>query len=829
MENRIADAEGRLAEAAFDSAAVPLMVFDLASCRCLEANRAADAAYGYRAQEWRAVALSELYESRAALESALRGLAAGSAAAETVRHRRRDGSVFWVHASLSMVGDGPQRLAVLNAQDVTRQQDMLAEADLMRDHFALAQELTGQGHCIVDLRTGRQSWSNQHVRNFGLAPGSVPAGDPAGDPAAGVEAAVEALLSRVDAQGRKLAHAVLRACLDAGTPFDAEWRVLDADGGERILRVEGMRKDDSAGRPYAFVCSSVDVTEKHRIDAALRQTRIDLSRAQQIARVGTWILDLVTGKATTTSDETRRILGFDEYAVDLSRLNSHIHPDDMPAVQTARAYCLAHPGTGYFVQYRVTPRPGELRYVESQGEVQTDAAGKPVRMIGYLRDVTEAKLAEQEIQRLAYCDELTGLPNRVALRRELERATSVDAPDFAPLGLMVIDLARFQDICLTVGQLNSDALLKDVAQRLRDVLGKDIYLARIGNALFAAILCDTDTYDSRPRGRAVLKAFEEPFQVAGIQYDINMHIGVALFPGHAADANTLFRMACVAVFRARQIGIDMVMYDPEDDPYKPERLALLGEFRKAVHDGQIELYCQPKVEMRTDEVIGAEALVRWRHPQRGMISPALFVPLVEDTELIHLLTRHVLQCAVRQCFNWRREGVYTPLAVNLSPRNLLNQDLAGSLETLLHTWGGNPDWLGLEITESSLITDPDASIAELAVLSRMGFRLFIDDFGTGYSSLSYLTRLPVNVIKVDHSFTMRMIEDSRAAAIVKSTIELAHNLGMSVVGEGASSREIWDALHAFGCDEAQGYYVAKPFPATDFGAWLKSAGRRVRH
>jgi diguanylate cyclase (GGDEF)-like protein/PAS domain S-box-containing protein len=828
MESQSADAEGRLAEAAFDSAAVPLMVFDLDSGRCLEANRAADAAYGYRAQEWRAVALADLYESRAALELALRGLAAGTAAAGTVRHRRRDGSGFWVHASLTPLGAGPQRQAVLNAQDVTHQQDMLAEADLMRDHFALAQELTGQGHCIVDLRTGCQSWSGQHCRNFGLAPGSVPTGGVPGDPAAGVDAAVEALLSRVDALDCKPAHAALRACLDAGTSFDAEWRVLDADGGERILRVEGIRKDDSAGRPCAFVCISVDVTEKHRTDEALRQTRIDLSLSQRIARVGTWMLDLGTGKALTTSDETRRILGFDDYEVDVSRLNSHIHPDDMPAVQTARDYCLAHPGTGYFVQYRVLPRPGELRYVESQGEVQTDDAGKPVRMVGYLRDVTEAKLAEQEIQRLAYCDELTGLPNRVALRRELERATAIDAPDFAPLALMAIDLARSQDICLTVGQANSDALLKDVAQRIRDVLGKDIYLARIGNSLFGAILRDTDTYDSRPRARAVLKAFEEPFQVAGIQYDINVYIGVALFPGQAADANTLLRKAAVAVFRARQIGIDMMTYDPGDDPYKPERLTLLGEFRKAVHDGQIELYCQPKVEMRTGEVIGAEALVRWRHPQRGMISPALFVPLVEDTELIHLLTRHMLQSAVRQCFTWQREGVYVPLAVNLSPRNLLNQDLAGSLEALLHTWGGNPDWLGLEITESSLITDPDASIAELAVLSRMGFRLFIDDFGTGYSSLSYLTRLPVNVIKVDHGFTMHMIEDRRAAAIVKSTIELAHNLGMTVVAEGTSSREIWDALNAFGCDEAQGYYVAMPFPATEFGAWLQSTGRRVR-
>jgi diguanylate cyclase (GGDEF)-like protein/PAS domain S-box-containing protein len=828
MDLHTADLEGRLACAAFDCSAVPLMVFDLGTGRCLEANGAAHAAYGYDAQEWRAVALSDLYESPEALAAALGGLATGPVPSGPVRHRRRDGSGFWALATLTPLDKDPQRHTVLSAQDITRQHEMLAEAGLMREHFALAQQLTGQGHCIVDLRSGRQSWSRQQCRNFGLAPDCVPVSGAPVDAAAGVDAAVDALLSRLSPRDRELANAALRACIGAGTPFDAEWRLAAPGGAERILCVEGMREDDRDGRPDAFVCISVDVTEKHRTEEALRQTRMDLSRAQQIAKVGTWVLDLATGKAITTSDETRRILGFDEDEVTLARLNSHIHPDDLFTVQTARACCLAHPGTGYFVQYRVIPQPGELRYVESQGEVQTGDDGTPARLVGYLRDVTEARLAEQEIQRLAYYDELTGLPNRVALRRELERATSASGADRAPLALVIIDVARFQDICLTVGQINSDALLKDVARRLREALGHGIFVSRIGNSLFAAILSDTDTYDSKPCARTVLKAFEPPFQVAGIQYDISVHIGIALFPGHAEDPNTLFRKASVAAFRARQIGTDLVIYHPEDDPYKPERLALLGEFRKAVQDGQIELYCQPKVEMRTDEVIGAEALVRWRHPRHGMISPALFVPLVEDTELIHVLTRHMLQASVRQCFNWQREGVYVPMAVNVSPRNLLQRDLAGSLECLLHTWGGNPEWLGLEITESSLITDPDASIAELSVLSAMGFRLFIDDFGTGYSSLSYLTRLPVNVIKVDHGFTMRMLEDRRAAAIVKSTIELAHSLDMTVVAEGTSSREIWDALDAFGCDEAQGYYVAQPFPAADFGAWLQSSGRRLR-
>jgi diguanylate cyclase (GGDEF)-like protein/PAS domain S-box-containing protein len=818
MNRRDAGIQAKVYEALFKHAAVPLVLFDLSDEHLLASNGAADEAYGYGGEEWDTVALADLFESRHSLDHFLQ-VSGTVQVHEVVKQRRRDGSTFLAEASLAPLGADTGTLAVLSVHDVTRQQDMLAELSLMRDHFAIAQELTGLGHCVVDMKRGRQYWSGQQYRNLGIDLDTIPAS---------LETALAALLARVHDSDRERAAEALRACVEEGIPFDAEWRIALNDGSERIVRVEALRKTDPDGSARAFVCASIDLTERRRVEENLRQTRIDLSRAQHIARVGTWVLDLTTGMASTSSEETCRIFGVETTQIPVKQLNQRIHPDDLHEVEIAQDYCLAHPGTGYFVQYRVIPRPGEVRYVESQAEVQTDSNGKAIRMIGYLRDVTEARRAEQEIQRLAYQDETTGLPNRVALRRQLERGTSFDAPDFTPLALMVIDVSRFQDIYLTLGHTNSDALLKNVAERISRAFGEGIFLARIGGSQFAAVFSGADTYDATHYARNMLKAFEEPFQVAGIRYDINVHAGISLFPGHASDPVTLIRKANVAVFRARQIGSGILVYDPDDDPYKPERLALLGEFRKAIQEGQIELYCQPKVDIRDDLVIGAESLVRWRHPERGMISPALFVPMIEDTELIHVLTRHMLQASVRQYFNWQRDGLHIPLAVNVSPRNLLSHDLVPSLETLLRTWGGKPEWLGIEITESSLIADPDASIAELSALSNMGFRLFIDDFGTGYSSLSYLTRMPVNVIKVDHGFTMRMLEDRRAAAIVKSTIELAHNLGMTVVAEGTSSKAIWDALAEYGCDEAQGYYVAEPFPATEFKAWLQASGRTVR-
>ena len=286
----------------------------------------------------------------------------------------------------------------------------------------------------------------------------------------------------------------------------------------------------------------------------------------------------------------------------------------------------------------------------------------------------------------------------------------------------------------------------------------------------------------------------------------------------------MLRKADVALFQAKQAGETYAIYQPLRDPYNPRRLALMFEFRKAIHQGELQLYCQPKAELQSRRIIGVEALVRWHHPKLGIISPDDFIPLIEQTGLIHPLTRFMLQAALRQYYDWHRQGIHIPLAVNLSMRNLMAPGLTAELGNLLLSWGADPGWLGLEVTESGLMTDPVTAIAALERLSKMGFRLFIDDFGTGYSSLGYLMKLPINVIKIDHAFTMNMLKDKGAAAIVKSTIDLAHNLGMDVVAEGTCSQETWDALSLLGCDEAQGHFISPPIPAKDFMNWLPASG-----
>ncbi|MFC3108028.1 putative bifunctional diguanylate cyclase/phosphodiesterase [Undibacterium arcticum] len=437
-----------------------------------------------------------------------------------------------------------------------------------------------------------------------------------------------------------------------------------------------------------------------------------------------------------------------------------------------------------------------------------------------VNDVTERVRAQRQIEHLAFFDELTGLPNRAKLRSDLQDAITQAKEGGKSLALLIVELTRFREINYTLGHLIGDELLKQVGSRIREVAGERALSARISNVQFGVVLSDLSTGTAIDLTGRLLDALADPLAVGEISFELGVHGGIAFFPGHGSDADALIRHADIALYRARQSGRSYTIYDAAHDPYKPQRLTLLGEFRKAIKQGQLQLYCQPKADIQTGTITSAEALVRWMHPDRGMILPDQFIPLIEPTELIQPLTYCMLEAAVRQCYEWSREGRMIPLAVNLSARNLLNANLPESIDDLLKTWGVDSCWMGLEITESSIMADPAASIRVLKQLHQMGLKLFIDDFGTGYSSLSYLLRLPVDVIKIDHSFTMNMIEDPGAAAIVKSTIEMAHNMKMKVVAEGTATRDIWESLARLGCDEAQGEYVSMPMPAMEFSAWL---------
>jgi diguanylate cyclase (GGDEF)-like protein len=386
----------------------------------------------------------------------------------------------------------------------------------------------------------------------------------------------------------------------------------------------------------------------------------------------------------------------------------------------------------------------------------------------------------------------------------------------------IINLLQFRNINYALGHLTGDAFLAAAETRLTELLPPCALAARVGSR-FPLLLPGHDRAQAEAFAARLRAAFEQPLHANGFGCELTVHVGIAMWPDDGDNHRVLLRKADIALYQAQQVGGAVGVYDAARDPHTPERLSLLSELRGAIARGELQLYCQPKVCMCSGELCGAEALVRWRHPRRGLIPPGDFVPLLEHTDLMLLLTEHMLRESARQCAAWSAQGLRIPLAVNLSSRDVSTLRLSKILPAILDSEGTDSAALGLEVTESSLLLNPQESIVELNRLRVLGFELYIDDFGTGFSSLSYLADLPVQVLKIDHGFTSRMLRDQRAASIVRATIGLAHELGLSVVAEGTADRPTWDALRTLKCDIAQGYYVARPFPAGQMATWLSAA------
>lgn len=449
-------------------------------------------------------------------------------------------------------------------------------------------------------------------------------------------------------------------------------------------------------------------------------------------------------------------------------------------------------------------------------------------MAGYLGPVLLAKapgLPDTAADALspARYDALTDLPNRTEFLYRLQQAIQEGQQQRQVFSLLFVELNKFREINYAMGHPNGDLVLMQVASRFKDLAGEPALVARLGEVQFGILLPGADAGQAEAFAQRLLAAMQKPFAVAAFALEVNASVGIACFPVHGEDGSRLLQHADVAMYLAKKAGREFGVYTQEQDPYNPRRLAMVGELRQAIAAGQLQLFCQPKIHMATARIGGAEALVRWQHPEYGLVSPAQFIPLIEKTGLINPLTRWMLAATIRQCALWRAAGHHVPIAVNLSTRDLDDPSLLDYIEQQLAEHQLTTDWIGLEITESNIMSDPDAARAIIQKLSERGFRLYVDDYGTGYSSLSYLMTLPVNVIKIDQSFVGRMPDDHGAATIVRFTIEMAHQLNMAVVAEGVKSRRIWEQLAALGCDEAQGQYISAPLPAGELMDWLAAS------
>jgi diguanylate cyclase (GGDEF)-like protein len=421
----------------------------------------------------------------------------------------------------------------------------------------------------------------------------------------------------------------------------------------------------------------------------------------------------------------------------------------------------------------------------------------------------------EEIEYRALYDELSGLPNRTLFRSRIEGALAGNSA-----AVMLLDLDHFKEINDALGHESGDLLLREVGARLRADVGEGAFLARLGGDEFGILLPDASVDDALATAAHVHATLERSFALRGLPLEVATSIGIAHFPEHGDDVDTLLQRADVAMYLAKDAHAGTAVYDAEQDANDVDRLALAAELRRAIEEEHLVLHFQPKAALESGVVVGVEALVRWEHPDRGLVAPNDFIPIAERTGLIKPLSRYVLAAALRQCRDWMDEGRDLHVAVNLTIPDLLDLELPDYIEGLLGETQVRPDQLELEITESTILADPFRVRQVLTRFDEMGIGLAIDDFGTGYSSFAYLKRLPVQTIKIDRSFVMGMCADESDATIVRSTVDLARNLGLEVVAEGVESQEIWDALRAQGCSLAQGYFISRPVPAGELAHLL---------
>ena len=430
-------------------------------------------------------------------------------------------------------------------------------------------------------------------------------------------------------------------------------------------------------------------------------------------------------------------------------------------------------------------------------------------------------VASRTLRHQALHDDLTDLPNRALLYDRIEDALAAAERSGEPAALLLIDLDRFKEVNDTLGHDSGDRLLEEVAVRLREVVRRGDTLARLGGDEFAVLLRAVPHRGVAAELAARLQdALARPFTLNGVVAVLDASIGIAHCPEHGTDVHTLVQRADVAMYDAKRSRTSIETYSAERDPYSAERLQLLGELRAAIGAGELVLHYQPKVDVVSRQVIGVEALVRWQHPVHGLLPPAEFVPLAERTGAIGDLTRWVLDNALAQARVWRDAGLDLTMAVNLAAPNIADATLPDAVAALLERHGVPGDRLECEISEHTVMADPRRAMAILERLRALGVRLSLDDFGTGHSSLSYLKRLPLDEVKIDRSFVIGMIEDDNDAAIVRTTIDLARNLGLEVVAEGVESQQILNDLSALSCNVAQGFLLSRPLPAAELDGWL---------
>ena len=629
-------------------------------------------------------------------------------------------------------------------------------------------------------------------------------------------------------------------------------------GGQDIAIVLVTGLDDYESIKKAFEVGATDFITKpvnwpllaHRVPYLLRASQAfcnlrrsekRLSIAQDIASLGSWDWDR-DKNSIYFSAQMYRIFGLaaDRDEADYETFLAFVHPDEQHLVKETVLRALAEKKP-YSVDYRIIPPDGSLRTVHEQADVVHDAQGNVVSMHGTVQDITARINAEEKIRFLAHYDSLTGLPNRQLFLEYVSQAIFTAQRDNSKVALLYLDLDRFKRINDTLGHSAGDKLLKEIANclgdsvRSSDIIAKasftkkpGVTLSRLGGDEFTILLTALAEEEHAARvAHRILELLSHPVRIAGQEVYVSGSIGISIFPSDGDDVDTLLRNADVAMYHAKENGRNTFQFFSEQMNNRAmERLNIETALKKGLERNELILYYQPQIDLRTGELAGLEALVRWLHPEMGLVPPGMFIPIAEESGLIIAVGEWVMFEACRQVRQWQDEGL-TPIrmAVNISGLQFKQQSLIPVVQQALRQSGIEARYLELELTESSIMQNVDQVNETLIRLKEIGVHLSVDDFGTGYSSMSYLKRFPLDALKIDRSFVMDITTDPNDAAIIKAIIALARSLGLKTVAEGVETKEQLDFLRDEKCDSIQGFFISRPVLASDLEQFLKPGGK----
>ncbi|HEX2783765.1 MAG TPA: EAL domain-containing protein [Ilumatobacteraceae bacterium] len=675
--------------------------------------------------------------------------------------------------------------------------------------LAEAQRVAHIGSVEANLVTGEIHRSEEYDRILGLEPGH--------------EQSTDQIIAMIHPDDRPAAAQAWASAIERGVPFDRTCRIVRPDSKQRWIRLRVVPERDDDGTVIKVIGTLLDETDRIGAERVRQSAEARFEIGFQQAGIGAVIVDLA-GVPIRVNAAAQSLLGRTEDELVGHVWTEYTHPDEIPLWRIVLARVAAGHDT-YEDERRYVRPDGTVVWASSHVTLVRDESGEPEYFYSQLQDITERKRMEEDLLHQALHDSLTGLPNRALLTDRLLQNLSRGAQKGEHLGVICLNVDHFKQINETLGHARGDQVLRHAAEQIAAAIRPGDTVARIGGDEFVVVCDNVSVGEAERIAERILQVLSQPCLIGDQQLSLNASLGIALADHHATP-ESLLRDSDAAMLRAKERGRARIELFDEALRFKAERrFATAAALREALALGQFTVHYQPVVDLSTGAMVSAEALVRWQHPERGLVLPAEFIPLAEEIGLIMPIGAFALEEACRQLVQWQRIQPSMTVAVNLSVRQMLAPDIAGVVKDVLTRTGAPPESLCLELTESVFMEDVEYFGATLAGLKAVGVQLSIDDFGTGYSALSYLKQFPVDAVKVDRAFVEGLGSDAHDTALVAAIVAMAAALGLEVTAEGVETHEQLVNLEKLQCQRAQGYYLARPMPADAMNQLVVDAHR----